>query len=322
MRHNWKLRPMLLLVTLVLVGCGTAGGPPLTPWPTVATQIRTERVGQTVWQYEQPMFNSFNPTGFVGPDGTIYVRHAGLVEVLNEQGQRLRSFAIKLPVLDINDMVVAADGTFWLAAPAVSAATPIWHLDANGEVLGSFGHERLSRPARLAIGPEGALYVVNWEPVGLAYVTVFEPDGTFLREFDFTVAPPLSEYTYVAIDDMGKLYVTQFRNPFSDSGVWVFDDVGQPLSRNLGAADIRIFGVVDLAAHPDGSMIYVAFGHEVYAIGADGKVAGRFGKFQSRSIPFQDERFYQITSVGVLPNGDLVIFDANEAFYQVVRVRF
>lgn len=316
------MRSMLWLVIVGLVGCGTAGGPQLTPWPTVATQIRTRYTGRTVWQYEQPMFDSFRPLGFTGPDGSIYIRHWGVVEVLNEDGKRVRSFALKLPSLDLNDMIAAADGTFWVASPVASAETPIWHLDANGEVLGSFGHERLNRPARLAMGPEGALYVVNWEPVGIAYVTVFDTDGTFLRQFDFTVAPHLGEYVYVAIDGAGQLYVTQFRNPFSDSGVWVFDSEGQPLVSGLGASDIRIFGAKDIGVNPTGEMIYVAFGYEVYGIRANGRVAGRFGKFQSRSIPFQDERFFDITRIGVLPNGDVVIFDANDAYYQVVRVRF
>lgn len=324
MRLKWSVRSALWLLMVALVGCGTAGGPQLTPWPTVPTQIRTERVGTTIWQYEQARFDPFTrPAGFVGPDGTIYLRHQGVIEVLSEQGQRIRSFALKTPTLDYNDITATPDGTFWVTAPYGSPTLSVFHLDANGERLGGFGHARLSRPSAIEVGPDGLLYILNYPPTGAAYVTVFDTVGTLLREFDFAEeSRMLSHFPSLSLDNVGNLFVTQIQEPFNSTGVWVFDTTGAVVARNLGAADIIRLGTQDLVASPDGQKVYVAIGFEVYRIERNGQVTGRYGKFQSRAIRFPEERFYDIISIDVMPNGDVVIFDANDNFYQVVRVRF
>lgn len=317
------MRRLVLLVMLAVVGCSNTPAPGLTPIPTVPTQIRTERVGQTLWQYQQPTFSTFRPLGFVGPDGLIYVVHEGVVEVLSDRGQRLRSFAYKTPGLDINDMTAAPDGTFWVVAPFNVGDEQVFQLDANGQLLGGFGHERLVRPTQIRVGADTNLYITNSPPSAINnYVTVFDSRGNLLREFDFGVEPRLTDYIWLDMDGLGQLAVTQYRAPFNETGVWLFDDQGQALARHLGAADIRILGVRGLAASPDGQMFYVAFGFEVYGIRRDGRVVGRYGTFQSRQIEFQEGRFYDITAIDVLPNGDVVMVDANENFYQVVRARF
>ncbi|MEM9051807.1 MAG: T9SS type A sorting domain-containing protein [Bacteroidota bacterium] len=99
------------------------------------------------------------------------------------------------------------------------------HDIATGDLVGLFSTQA-DGPTRMAIGPDGLLYVLQWN--GNGPVLRFNLDGTFVDEFTQTGIP---RAIGLAWDDQGNLYVASY----SQSNVRVYDSNGNDNGLFIGS---------------------------------------------------------------------------------------
>ena len=269
----------------------------------------------------------------VGPDDTIYVA-GGIVgiHVFEPDGTERETIQVQDFFGFVNDLAIDPDGRLWI----VDFSGGVSQVNADGSLgvslsLSEAG-EVFSFGVKLAAGPDGNLYVMA--PVTSAEdesqsgeVMVFDPAGQLLRSF--TVGS--DEFYYeaeLAFGPDGNLYVLEL---YGQAGVKVFDTEGNLLAEGLGAASL-FGGASALAVAPDGSIYAAMQQSPIYHFAPDGTLLGRFGdsQFALAEIDFSQEdfpafepgQFYEISGLGVLSNGDVVVADGNPSFVQVVRVAF
>lgn len=122
-------------------------------------------------------------------------------------------------------IAVAPDDTVWVLD---NGRAVVEHYTADGTVIGSFdptANATLTNGMNsLAIDRQGNVYVTMGGPL---HVAMFEPDGEFVRfigEGDFDEQP-----THMAIDDDGRLFVTQGPERGAAFGVLAFAADGSPI---------------------------------------------------------------------------------------------
>lgn len=266
----------------------------------------------------------------VGPDDTIYVLDAFAgVYIFDADGNATGHIANDESFGSMSALALAADGTLW----SVDYMGAITQFDTTGAMLSSF---ELGETAELAyfgvdltMGPDGNLYMLNPREVdegAVGEVLVFSPAGELLRRFDIGT----DEYFYeasLAFGPDGNLYVAEY---FGESGVKVFDNEGNLLREGIGSS--QLYTMSSIAVAPDGSIYVTVPDSPIYHFANDGTLLGRFGQsqfmvdeidFDAETLPPMAEGvFYQIGGLGVLSNGDIVVGDTNEDWWQITRINF
>ncbi len=269
----------------------------------------------------------------VGADDTIYVADGIVgIHVFEPDGTERETIRAQDFFGFINDLAIDSSGRLW----AADFSGSVFQLNPDGTMGVSLALSEtgdvFSFGVKVAAGQDGNLYVLV--PVTSAEddsqsgeVMVFDSTGQLLRSF--TVGG--DEFYYeaeLAFGPDGNLYVLEL---YGQTGVKVFDPEGNLLREGLGAASL-FGGASALAVAADGS-IYAALPQSpIYHFAPDGTLLGRFGEsqftlaeidFDQEDFPaFEPGQFYEISGLGVLSNGDIVVVDSNPSFVQVARLAF
>lgn len=266
----------------------------------------------------------------VGPDDTIYVLDAFAgVYVFDADGNAQGRIMNQITFGSMSAMALAADGTLW----TVDYMGTFTQFDTTGTTLSSFELGETAELAYfgvdLAAGPDGNLYMLNPREVdegAVGEVLVFSTAGELLRRFDIGTDDYFYEASLTFGPD-GNLYVAEY---FGESGVKVFDSEGNLLRQGIGSS--QLYTMSSIAVAPDGSIFVTVPDSPIYHFASDGTLLGRFGQsqfmvdeidFTAETLPPMGEGiFYQIGGVGVLSNGDIVVGDTNEDWWQLTRINF
>ncbi len=181
----------------------------------------------------------FTPAGMaMDGEGNLLVMNAScdLIEKYTQDGELLTSFHI----------IANSTSTSQLSGLAVDAAGRILAVDeyhhmvriynAQWDLLTTFGSYgsgagQFNRPAGLALGPGGNIYIAD---AGNNRLQVFDPDGNFLWMIASDCLDCLSHPEGVAVNSAGKVYIADSGN----NRVLVFDKNGhhQATIGSVGAA--------------------------------------------------------------------------------------
>ncbi len=158
------------------------------------------------------------------------------------------------------------------------------HNAGTGVLTGEFA-TGIGGPTRMKIGPDGLLYVLQWQ--GNGKVRRYQPDGTFLGDF---TATGVSNSIGLDWDASGNLYVSSYNGnfvkKFSPDGA----DLGKFISSNLN-------GPTNIWFRENGDLMVCGWG--------DGTVK----RFNSDGV-FQEvfiSGIAQVEGVDFFPNGDIAL---------------
>lgn len=164
------------------------------------------------------------------------------------------------------------------------------HNASTGDFIEVFA-SNLDGPTRMKIGPDGLLYVLQWN--GNGRVKRYELDGTFVDEFTSAGVPRAIGLDW---DDAGNLYVSSF----NVAEVRKFDEQGN----DLGVfASANLQGPTNIWFGEDGSLFVSDWrGGAIRRYDASGEYVGDFITGLSQS-----------EGVDSLPNGNLLIGNGGTA---------
>ncbi|MEP7290917.1 MAG: SBBP repeat-containing protein [Chloroflexota bacterium] len=267
-------------------------------------------------------------------DGQIYVANLWSVLIYDAETGRLEDAIVDNSgtVQQYDDAEAVGDGTVWVADSKTHNA---YLLDQEGNVLVTIppvtpdnANTEIS-PSELELGPDGNLYALY--STQNTVMQVFTPEGEFVRSFtmgdsslssgviDFAFAPDGNLYiagvgTIRILDTEGNIVVENFAEDF------------------LAADDIAIRGI---AVDADGNVYFGGNSNAsvfatddplvaaVYKFDAEGNFLAQFGKGQQRTdwgLEFQAEELGFAVSLAILPEGQVIVSDANGAYSQLFRV--
>lgn len=264
-------------------------------------------------------------------DGHIYVANFSSVLIYDAESGELED-AIRDEsgsVVQYDDVAAAGDGKVWVAD---SKTFTVYLLDPAGSILQSIPSDTTDnpnaemRPNELEVGPDGNLYVMYSS--GNTMIQVFTAEGEFVRSFtmgdrslssgliDFAFGPDGNLYvagagTVRVLDTEGNMVIETFAQDFLEAS-----------SAGIRGVAVDLEGQVYIGGNSfaeDGETLVAA----VYAFDADGALLAQFGKAQQRmdwSSEFKPEELSFTVSLAVLPEGQLVISDANGAYSQLLTV--
>ncbi|MFW5747992.1 MAG: hypothetical protein ACOCYT_00105 [Chloroflexota bacterium] len=258
----------------------------------------------------------------VGTDDTLYVATGGsALLVFDVDGVLLR--AIHNPDVHFDDVYAAEDGTLWVID---RSQAKVIHLSAEGDILTAFGQVGSGAdqftpggPSDLVIGADGLLYILT---------TTFARQRTY---DDVQVRTPEG--------DLERVFTAQVRSGGQDPNAQLrlLPDGNLLVTAGGGGTLARIYDLETteqvaalplpevefvqraLAVGPEG-IIYTAGGGAVIQLGPDGGVLAVIGgQTQSAESALPPGALFDPTGIGVLSDGSIVVADANQAFWQVVR---
>ncbi|MBC7811858.1 MAG: NHL repeat-containing protein [Burkholderiales bacterium] len=263
-------------------------------------------------------------------DGHIYVANFSSVLIFDAETGELQDAILDDTgtVIQYDDVAPAGEGGVWVAD---SKTFTVYLLDPEGSILQSIAADTTNRPTtdmrpnELEVGPDGNVYVMyssaNTE------MQVFTPEGEFVRSFtmgDRTLSSGLIDF---AFGPDGNLYIA------GAGTIRVLDSEGNIVVENFAQDFLQerlmnVHGVaVDAEGHvyiggnstaEDGSLVAA-----VYKYDAEGQVLAQFGKAQQRmdwGSEFNSEELSFTVSLAVLPEGQLIISDANGGYSQLLMV--
>jgi streptogramin lyase len=244
----------------------------------------------------------------VSADDLIYIADDAVgVRVLDADGNVLHTIT-NSDITNFDDVEVADDGTLWIVD---SFESKIYHLDAQGNMLGSFGEQGLEpgqfsefSPAQVELGTDGNLYFFNSRKEdehsidGL--VVVYTQDGTFVREFPADPNPndgrDLFGFAFMAVGPDGTIYAGDFYTP----GVRAFAQDGTVTNSGIGTQMLSM-GIQQVAVGPVGS-IYVApiMERTIYKFDPNGNLLTQY------TLPIDF-----LSGMGVLSDGSVIVAGAS-----------
>ncbi|MBC7814453.1 MAG: NHL repeat-containing protein [Burkholderiales bacterium] len=325
MIHKWlPIMSLLLLTTAATV--------------LAQTEPVTTYTGDAVgWQFSLPnnyMAAAGEPIIFLNlsadGDGNIYVANFTSALVYDGETGQLDHAIVDTSgtVVQYDDVAAAGDGNVWVAD---SKSFAVYLLDPQGNILVTIPSNTPDNPnARLApneleVGPDGNIYVMYSSANTM--MQVFTPEGEFVRSFsmgdrslssgliDFTFGPDGNLYiagvrTVRVLDTEGNMVVEQFAQDFREASSMDVHGIAVD-------AEGRVY--IGGSSVADDQSITAA----VYQFDADGNLLGQFGKGQQRinwGDDFQPEELSFTVSLASLPDGQLVISDANGGYSQLLKV--
>ncbi len=267
----------------------------------------------------------------IGSDDTIYVLDSNVgIRVFNADGEPQNIIVPDDPFWGLAAFDLADDGTFW----GIDSWGTVGHFDAEGAVLSSFDAtateigEVAFVGLRLLVGPDGNLYIVNPHDIddetamGMLYVVT--PEGEVLQSIELGTEDYSFE-AYLAFGPDGNLYMIPV---YDNRGINVYDPSGNLLTEGLGEDALSFtFSIGGLAVGADGS-IYVADFKTIYHLSETGELLGKFGQNYYNTpesddeLPFPEGTFADISALGVLSNGDVIVGDSSISWWQLVRISF
>ncbi len=154
----------------------------------------------------------------------------------------------------------------------------------NGDLIGAFGTEA-DGPTRMAFGPDGLIYVLQWD--GNGTVLRYETDGTYLGEFTQVGVPRSIGLDW---DNQGNLYVASY----NQSSIRVFDENGNDNGLFISTG---LNGPTNIWFNADGELLI-----NNYNTGQVLKfdLSGNFVETVLSGIPWNE-------GIAEIPNGDYLI---------------
>lgn len=145
-------------------------------------------------------------------------------------------------------------------------------------ISGGPGDLALKKPLDVAIHPNGNIYVTTrMEKYGLGRVEVFTPNGDYLFAFSNVDVGTLESPVSVAIDNEGRIYVSDLRK----KAVFVFSEKGKYISKVLPNGDKNFaWNPVGMTFDANDNL-YVTdtyAEHQVIVMTTAGKIKFKFGK--------------------------------------------
>lgn len=309
------------------------GGGIVQTFDTAPQELDVERVvdESLVWRqvgaFDDPTqtpFRILTPALFgrleVGADDQIYVATGGdSILVFDPDGTLNRIISNGNVV--VGDIALDPDGSFWVADPIQNK---VFHLDAEGNVIGGFGQYGsgpdqfgITAPADMVIGPDELLYVLSTNTAeGNTYeeIQVWRKDGTFVRSTivaDSTASPERSLLS-LGLDE--NLYITYSGGPLVT--IRTLDDV---TLIDLPGPEDALLPTALYARRP--SVFFVAYNGTVGLFdGASDEPVQTYGvrTRNAASLPAPGEVLAP-HGIGVMSDGDVIIADATTAGWQVMR---
>lgn len=125
------------------------------------------------------------------------------------------------------------------------------HDPFTGDFIGNFA-EGIAGPTRMKIGPDGLLYVLQWD-VNINNILRYEMDGTFVDEFTSVGLP---QSIGLDFDAAGNLYVSSY----SGSYIQKFDTNGNDLGPFI---DSGLSGPTTIWFDTDGTLIVLNYNNGI-----------------------------------------------------------
>ncbi len=261
-------------------------------------------------------------------DGTVYVTDMMKGIVLYDQAGHQKNIIQSSHMDAIGDVAVDPDGMLYVAAwgnnsvLAYDASGKLrWTTGGRGNVAGTFAQ---FSPTKLAVGPDGNVYVLDKNKTDsgddLMRVQVFTPDGDYAREIVITDS-------WFTPDDLafgpdGNLYILSGFVHF----ILVLTPDGSVVGRigQDALADAYIYTGLDIDAA--GNLYIAAVDHTAGVLKLDqyGELVATFGvEIADGQRPWPEGGFYAPMGVGVMPDGSMVfVTDHSGPYAYLTAFRF
>ena len=180
-----------------------------------------------------------------------------------------------------------------------AAAHRVIVLDPRGNFIRTFGADRLENPTGIAVAPDGALYVSDYD---LDQVFKFNEAGEFLLSWGASGGgdQQFNSPNGIAVDAAGDVYVADFYNKvvkvFNGEGVFK-KTIGVPGQWRAGQLDYP----TDVAVTADNSILVAdAYNHRIQRFTSHGEAESDWGwsVFRIWPSPHQGEKGFSVP-VGV-----------------------
>ena len=182
-----------------------------------------------------------------------------------------------------------------------------WFLNQSWGSTGS-GTGQFSTVRCVAVGPDGRIYATDY---GNDRVQVFEPDGTFVRQWGGLNSP-----WGITLSSTGRVFVTEAY------GIQVFESDGTFVRQwgGSGSGDGQFMLPKGVALAPDGRVFVADTGnHRIQIFESDGTFVSQFGSQGSMPGQFSLPRGISISPDGLLfvadtGNNRIQVFDLDGSF--------
>ncbi|PJF22588.1 MAG: hypothetical protein CUN56_05245 [Phototrophicales bacterium] len=279
-----------------------------------------------IWQQQQPfdrnLFEAL-PTNFgrlaIAADDTLYIATGtNAILELAPTGELTR--IIQNDLIHIADLALDSDGSFWVIDPWQQK---VYHLSPDGDVLSSFGtfgtapdqFGRIS-PLDIVLAPNDQIYLFVTQVFGSRTydeIQIWSKDGQFIDNILIQARTEGFQDSSLLMLQDETLYVYAF----SDMLVQQYNLDGELLQTLLQPPPPR--APTSMAVDSSGRVFFATSGIiRVYENGERVLTFGDPGINTSGEIPAG--MLIAPRGMGFLSNGDLVVVDANQSHWQVIRL--
>lgn len=197
----------------------------------------------------------------------------------------------------------AADGFVFVAD---TGNRRVQKLSPEGRPIAEFGTEELRKPIDVAVGPDGTIYVSDFD---LDRIVAFSAEGRLKFAWGESGSGPgaFEAPAGLTVDPEGRVYVAGFH----DGRVQVFDAAGK-LLRNIGGkgrGKARFTYPTDVAVAGDVVLVADAYNHRLQKLSREGKFIAAWGSRTARLLK-RAGSFHVPTGVAVDGKGRVHVADS------------
>jgi hypothetical protein len=294
--------------------------------PNVNQDSVSEELNAVEWAFTSD-FATYGLNGLAGAFGRLDVNMEYIIVATG--GDSALVFALDgtlqyrlwHPVVRFFDVAIDPDGTLWVLD---TVNTKIWHITLTGEILGWFGQYGAGVNQFTVMGPmdivvdDTYVYVLSTNPIAqraIEDIQIWDKDGQFVGVVD-------SHPRNGSLRDSSLLIAGIEENTLAftfggDVLASIYDKDGTLLDRIYSFMSVSYPGAIAL----DGDLVYFEHLGEIYRYNRVDYTINIFGTpAQNLTGDIEQGSFFYPRGLAVLPDGDLVIADANETHWQVLRV--